>query len=88
MAPVSGDDPDTTWPPHPEPEVEQKFLEAHRAGYVILRLEGVYMLLSPSAETMSFPGRQISSSGIRRHMLAELRDWLAQTMNDESEGQG
>jgi predicted DNA-binding transcriptional regulator AlpA len=88
MALVSGDDPDTTWPPHPDTEAEQMFREAHHAGYVIFCLERIYTLMSPSAKTMSFPRRVMPSSGVRRHMLAELRGWLAQTMKDESEGQG
>src|SRR5215467_8500835 len=36
MAPVGGDDPYITWPPHPDPEVEQMFREANRrAGMTV-----------------------------------------------------
>jgi hypothetical protein len=88
MAPVSGDDDNATWPEHPDPEVEQIFREANRAGYVIFRHDGVYTLVSPGFKTMEFLGRVVASSGIWRLMVTDLREWLAQTMKDESEGQG
>jgi len=88
MAPVSGDDPYITWPPHVDPQVEQIFREANRAGYVIFRHGDVYTLVSPGMKEMQFLGRVVSSSAIWRHMVSELRDWLEQTMKDEPEGQG
>ncbi len=83
MVPVSGDEPLTTWPPHPDPEVEEMFLEANRDGYVIFRLGGVYTLVSPDNEKqMQFLGRVVASSGVWRHMVSELRDWLDQTKGE------
>lgn len=57
MAPVSGGDPYITWPPHPDPEVEEIFREANRREYVIYLHKGVYTLVSPGLHTMSFLGR-------------------------------
>lgn len=89
MAPVSGDDPYITWPPHPDPEVEQVFRQANRDDYVIYFHEGVYTLVSPDGlKTMPFLGRVVSSSAAWRHMVGDLRRWLEQTMKDESDGQG
>lgn len=89
MASASGgDDRYITWRPHPDPEVEQIFREADQAGYVIYRIRGIYTLVSPDLQTMSFPERVVPSSGIWRHMVAELQGWLAQTMRDAAEGQG
>jgi hypothetical protein len=88
VAPVSSDDDNATWPEHPDPEVEQIFREANRAGYVIFRHGGVYTLVSPGLKTMEFLGRVVASSEIWRLMVTDLQDWLAQTMRDESEGQG
>jgi hypothetical protein len=89
MAPAQDDEgPYITWPQHPDPEVEQIFRDANQAQYVIFRHEGVYTLVSPGLKDMQFPGRVVASSGIWRHMVNELRDWLVQTMKDESEGQG
>jgi hypothetical protein len=88
MAPAGGDDPYITWSPHPDPEVEQIFREANRAGYVIYRHKGVYTLVSPGLKTMDFLGRVVPSSGIWRLLVTDLRNWLAHTMKDEPEGQG
>jgi hypothetical protein len=63
------------------------FREANRAGYVIYRHKDVYTLVSPDLKTMDFLGRVVTSSGIWRLMVAELRDWLARTTKDEPEGQ-
>lgn len=88
MASGSDDDPYNTWPPHPDPEVEEIFLGANRASYVIHFLEGTYTLVSPDAtEDFQFLGRVVASSGVWRHMVSELRDWLEQTAN-EAEGRG
>jgi len=88
MASASGDDPYITWPPHPDPDVEELFRQANRDDYVIWRHEGVYTLVSPDAtKDMQFLGRVVASSGIWRLMVNELRDWLAQTAKDEAEGQ-
>jgi hypothetical protein len=88
MAPVSGGDPYITWPPHPDPEVEEIFREANRREYVIYLHKGVYTLVSPGLKTMPFLGRVVPSSAIWRHMVGDLRAWLEHTMEDESEGQG
>jgi len=88
VVPVSGDDLRVTWPQHPDPEVEQMFRDANQAGYVIFRIENVYTLVSPDNKTMNFLGRVVASSGIWRLMVRDLQGWLAQTMKDESEGQG
>jgi len=77
MAATSGDDPYITWPPHPDPEVEEIFRQANRAGYVIFRHEGVYTLVSPDGlKTMPFLGRVVPSSAIwlaaHGRRLAEL----------------
>lgn len=64
------------------------FRDANRAGYVIYSHRGVYTLVSPSLKTMDFLGRVVQSSGIWRLMVTDLRRWLAQTMEDEPEGQG
>jgi hypothetical protein len=88
MAPVGGDEPRTTWLAHPDPEVEEMFLQANRDGYVIFRLGNVYTLVSPDNEKqMQFLGRVVASSGIWRHLVNELRDWLEQT-KDEPKGKG
>ena len=87
MAPGSDDDPYITWPPHPDPETEEIFLQANRAGYVIYFYEGIYTLVSPDAtEDFQFLGRMVASSGVWRHLVSELRDWLEQTAS-EAEGQ-
>jgi hypothetical protein len=87
MAPATGDDPYVTWPPHPDPDVEEMFLQANRDGYTIICLEDVYTLVSPDNEQQfEFLGRVVASSGIWRHLISELRDWLGQTMKDEPEG--
>jgi hypothetical protein len=89
MAPAGGDEPYITWLPHPDPAVEQMFRQANRDGFVIYRHEGVYTLVSPDGlKTMPFLGRVVPSSAIWRQMVGELRSWLDQTKNDESEGQG
>ncbi len=89
MAPDSGDEPDITWPPHPDTAVEQMFREANRAGYVIYHHKGIYTVVSPgSEEDFQFLGRVVGSSAIWRHMVSELRDWLERTAQDETEGQG
>ncbi len=87
--PPADDDRYITWDPHPDPEVEQMFREADRAGYVITRQGGVYMLVSPDATKDFYVlARVVASSGIWRLQVNDLRDWLAQTKNDDSEGQG
>jgi len=89
MALARGDDPYVTWPPHPDPEVEEMFLQANRDGYTIFRLVGVYTLVSPDNEKQfEFLGRVVASSGVWRHLVNELRDWLEQTMKDEPGRQG
>jgi hypothetical protein len=87
MPPADGDEPYVTWPPHPDPEVEELFRQANRAGYVVFRHEGVYTLVSPGLEDMQFLGRVVSSSAIWRLMIADLRNWLERTRG-EAEGQG
>lgn len=80
MAPDSGDDPYITWPPHQDPEVEELFRQANRDEYVIWFHEGVYTLVSPDGtKDFQFLGRVVASSGVWRHMISELRDWLEQT---------
>jgi hypothetical protein len=60
----------------------------NRDGYTIICLEDVYTLVSPDNEQQfEFLGRVEASSGIWRHLISELRDWLGQTMKDEPEGQ-
>ena len=89
MASAHGDDPYITWPPHPDPEVEQLFRQADRDGYVIYCHGGVYTLVSPGAtEDFHVLGRVVASSGIWRLQVNDLREWLAQTANDGAEGQG
>jgi hypothetical protein len=62
------------------------FLQANRDRYVIFRLVSVYTLVSPDNEKqMQFLGRVVASSGIWRHLVNELRDWLEQT-KDEPKG--
>jgi hypothetical protein len=86
---TSGDDRYITWFPHPDPEVEQIFREADRAGYVIYQHKGVYTLVSPDVtEDFQFLGRVVSSSAGWRLMITDLRNWLARTARDEVEGQG
>jgi hypothetical protein len=87
MPPADGDEPYVTWPPHPDPEVEELFRQANRAGYVVFRHEGVYTLVSPGLEDMQFLGRVVSSPAIWRLMIADLRNWLERTRG-EAEGQG
>ena len=88
MAPARSD-PYITWPTHPDHEVEAMFLQANRDGYVIFRLGRVYTVVSPDAtKAMEFQDHLPASSGIRRHMVNELRTWLAHTRNDDPEGQG
>ena len=80
MAPDSGDDPYITWPPHPDPEAEELLRQANRDEYVIWFHEGVYTLVSPDGtKDFQFLGRVVASSGVWRHMISELRDWLEQT---------
>jgi hypothetical protein len=85
---VSGNGGYKTWPPHPDPEVEQIFRGADRAGYVIYQHKGVYTLVSPDVtEDFQFLGRVVSSSAAWRLMINDLRRWLARTAKDEAEGQ-
>lgn len=88
MEPRSGDEPYITWAPHPDPAVERMFREANRAGYVICQVEGLYMLVTPDGlADHYFVGRVVPSSGIWQHMVAELRDWPAETAGRAPEGQ-
>jgi len=42
--------------------------------------EGVYTLVSPhGTKDFQLLGRVVASSGVWRHMISELRDWLEQT---------
>lgn len=65
------------------------FRDANQAGYVIYRRGSVYTLVSPDLQdTMSFLGRVVTSTGIWRRMITDLRDWLERTRTDEAKGQG
>jgi len=77
MEPASGGDCYITWPPHPDPLVERMFRDADRAGYTIMQVKGVYMLVTPDVlDDYYFVGRVVSSSAAWRHMVRELREWL------------
>jgi hypothetical protein len=89
MTSDSDDAPYRTWEQHPDAEVEQIFREANQAGYVIYRHEGIYTLVSPDAmKDYQFLGRVVASSAAWRHMVGDLKNWLAQTAEGEAEGQG
>lgn len=80
MEPVSGGDRYITWLPHPDPLVERMFRDADRAGYTIVRVKGLYMLVTPDVlDDYYFVGRVVPSSAAWRHMVRELRDWLEST---------
>jgi hypothetical protein len=86
---TGGGDRYITWFPHPDPEVEQIFREADRAGYVIYQHKGVYTLVSPDVtEDFQLLGRVVPSSAVWRLMINDLRRWLARTARDAVEGQG
>jgi hypothetical protein len=88
MPPLSGEDDSRDWPEHAVPEVEEIFQRAAAAGCIIFLHQGVYTVTSPDATTwMEFPARVPASSGIRRHMLADLRAQVARMLGDEMEGQ-
>jgi hypothetical protein len=77
MERASGGDRYITWPPHPDPLVEQMFRDADRAGYTIMQVKGVEMLVTPDVlDDFYFVGRVVPSSAAWRHMVRELRDWL------------
>ncbi|MGH3192433.1 MAG: hypothetical protein ACRDOL_35335 [Streptosporangiaceae bacterium] len=77
MEPASEGDRYITWPPHPDPLVEQMFRDADRAGYTIVQVKGVYMLITPDVlDDFYFIGRVVPSSAAWRHMVRELREWL------------
>jgi hypothetical protein len=60
--------------------VEQMFSDADRAGYTIMRIKGVYMLVTPDVlADFYFGGRVVPSSAAWRHMVRELREWLDST---------
>jgi hypothetical protein len=87
MPPADGDDSYITWDPHPDAEVEEIFGQANRDGFVIFRLGHVYTVVSPDAtKAMEFPDHLPASSGIRRHMVNDLRNWLAHTKDSDPEG--
>jgi hypothetical protein len=88
MERASGGDRYITWPPHPDPLVEQMFRGADRAGYTIVQVKGVYMLVTPDVlDDYYFVGRVVPSSAVWRHMVRELREWLEFTGRRASEGQ-
>jgi len=65
------------------------FRQANRDRFVIFLLGHVYTVVSPDGtKAMEFQDHLPASSGIRRHMVNELRDWLAHTRNSDREGQG
>lgn len=88
MEPVSGGDRYITWPPHPDPLVERMFRDADRAGYTIVQVKGMYMLVTPDVlDDYYFVGRVVPSSAVWRHMVRELREWLESTGRRASERQ-
>ena len=62
------------------PRLRSFFRQAIRDEYVIWFHEGVFTLVSPDRiKDFQFLGRVVASSGVWRHMISELRDWLEQT---------
>ena len=80
MEPVSGGGRYITLPPHPDPLVDEMFRDADSAGYTIVQVKGLYMLVTPDVlDDFYFVGRVVPSSAAWRHMVSELREWLALT---------
>ena len=68
--------------------MERIFRDADQAGYTILQLKGLYMLVTPDGlEDYYFVGHVVSSSGPWRQMVRELLGWLEQTARRGLEGQ-
>ena len=76
-----------TWPRHPDDHVQDLFLQANRDDFVIVHLDGRYMLISPDGtQSMQFLDYVVPSSVAWRVVVRQLENWLEQ-MKENSGGQ-